>query len=203
MRPRPKRLRGGRSRLWMRRGWRAACCLAAVREWSSSRSGRAARWCSRRAPSWPNRDSLERTTLFESIEIQVVTAAGTFSAPPQNAQYRASSRLMEWQVPQTMPSTTCVPQLGQNCERGATGWPQEGQCMPSSGSFAPQVPQNVASWRFLAPQARQTFDRRSLAPQELQNKSSSRFIRPHDRQSIAPLPSVPADVVPPEERAYT
>ena len=155
----------------------------------------------RRTPSWPNRDSLERTTLFESIEIQVVTAAGTFSAPPQNAQYRASSRLTEWQVPQTMPSTTCVPQFEQNCERGATGWPQEGQCMPSSGSFAPQVPQNVPSWRFLAPQARQTFDRRSLAPQELQNKSSSRFIRPHDRQSIAPLPSVPADVVPPEERA--
>ncbi len=63
--------------------------------------------------------------------------------------------------------------------------------MPSSGSFAPQVPQNVPSWRFLAPQARQTFDRRSLAPQELQNKSSSRFIRPHDRQSIAPLPLRP------------
>jgi hypothetical protein len=60
--------------------------------------------------------------------------------------------------------------------------------MPSSGSLAPHVPQNVASCRFFSPQARQTLDRRSFAPHVLQKRSSSRFMRPHDRQSIIPSP---------------
>jgi hypothetical protein len=60
--------------------------------------------------------------------------------------------------------------------------------MPSSGSGAPHVTQNVASCRFFAPHARQALDRRSFAPHVPQNKSSSRFMRPHDRQSIVPSP---------------
>lgn len=60
--------------------------------------------------------------------------------------------------------------------------------MPSSGSWTPHVPQNVASCRFSAPQARQALNRRSFAPHVPQNKSSSRFMRPHDRQSIVPSP---------------